>query len=345
MTALARRSTASSRRRREALEGYLFLLPSILGFLIFFAGPLLLSLYYSLTNWDLLTPPKTVWLQNFTQAVKLNFRPDAYSSALAEGKGFFSAFGSLIVPNDRIFWIALGNTVMYAVGVILLAIAPAFLLAYLLNSKLRGMTFFRGLYYLPVVASVVAVSLVYLWVFYREGGAVNFVLGLFVKLINGILGTHIPLPVIGWLNDPTTPKLSLFTLIVLTAWRMIGYDMVIFLAALQAVPHSLIEACWVDGGSRNTILRKIVIPLVTPTIFYVLITNLIDVLQVFSEPYIMTRGGPANATITLVYYLYQKGFMRFQMGYASALAWISFALIFIITTVQFRLSSRWVVEE
>ena len=234
---------------------------------------------------------------------------------------------------------------IYAIGVIAFAIVPAFLLAYLLNSKLRGMTFFRGLYYLPVVASVVGVALVYLWIFYREGGTVNYLLGLVVRGINGIFGSNIGRPIVGWLNDPTTPELSLFTLIVLSSWRLIGYDMVIFLAALQAIPTTLVEAFWVDGATRGLVLRKLIVPLVTPTIFYILVTNLIEVLQIFAEPYIMTHGGPANATITLVYYLYQKGFMRFQMGYASALAWISFGLILAITTVQFRLSSRWVVEE
>lgn len=346
MTAIASRSpAAAARRRREALEGYLFLLPNLLGFLIFFAGPLILSLYYSLTNWDLLTQEKVVWFQNFADALKFQVRPAEFQAARAGGQGFFDALGSLILANDPIFWKALGNTLIYAIGVIAFAIVPAFLLAYLLNSKLRGMTFFRGLYYLPVVASVVGVALVYLWIFYREGGAVNYVIGLVARGINAIFGTQLAQPVIGWLNDPTTPELSLLTLIILSSWRLIGYDMVIFLAALQAVPTTLVEAFWVDGATRGLVLRKLIVPLVTPTIFYILVTNLIEVLQVFAEPYIMTRGGPANATITLVYYLYQKGFMRFQMGYASALAWIAFGIILAITTVQFRLSSRWVVEE
>ena len=344
-TAVDTHSGAAARRRREAIEGYLFLLPNILGFLIFFAGPLILSVYYSLTDWDLLTPPKVIWFQNFVDALKIQVRPAAFQAALAGGKGFFEALGKLVAANDPMFWKALGNTVIYAFGVIAFAIVPAFLLAYLLNSKLRGMTFFRGLYYLPVVASVVGVALVYLWIFYREGGAVNYLLGVVAQGINGIFGSQIPKPVIGWLNDPTSPGLSLFTLIILSSWRLIGYDMVIFLAALQAVPTTLVEAMWVDGASRGLVLRKLIIPLLTPTIFFILVTNLIEVLQVFSEPYIMTHGGPANATITVVYYLYQKGFMRFQMGYASALAWIAFGIILAITTVQFRLSKRWVVED
>jgi ABC-type sugar transport system permease subunit len=222
-TAVDTHSGAAARRRREAIEGYLFLLPNILGFLIFFAGPLILSLYYSLTDWDLLTPPKVIWFQNFVDALRIEVQPAAFQAALAGGKGFFDALGKLVAANDPMFWKSLGNTVIYAFGVIAFAIVPAFLLAYLLNSKLRGMTFFRGLYYLPVVASVVGVALVYLWIFYREGGAVNYLLGVVVQGINGLFGSQIPKPVIGWLNDPTSPGLSLFTLIILSSWRLIGY--------------------------------------------------------------------------------------------------------------------------
>ncbi len=337
-----RASSAASRQRREALDGILFLLPNILGFLTFFAGPLILSLYYSLTDWDLFNPPKFVWLRNFVQALGFQIQPAAYQTALAQGQGFFAALGNLFTSNDPLFWVALRNTFVYAGGVLLLSVLPAFLLAYLLNSKLRGMTFFRGLYYLPVVASVVGISLVYLWIFDRQSGAINFVLGSITTLINRLFGAELSKPLIGWLNDPDW---ALFSLILMSAWRTVGYDMVIFLAALQGVPHSLTEAALVDGASRGTILRKIIIPLITPTIFFILVTNLIEVLQIFAEPYIMTRGGPANATLTLVMYLYQKGFQRFQMGYGSALAWLSFAIIFIITTIQFRASQRWVVED
>ena len=335
-------STAASRQRREALEGFLFLLPNILGFLIFFAGPLVLSLYYSLTNWDLFTTPKFIWLDNFVQALGFQLKPAAYQVALEQGAGLFGALGKLIVANDPIFWVALRNTFVYAGGVLILSVLPAFFLAYLLNSKLRGMTFFRGLYYLPVVASVVGISLVYLWVFDRQSGAINFVLGAITTLINRLVGANLAKPLIGWLNDPDW---ALFSLILMSAWRTVGYDMVIFLAALQGVPHSLTEAALVDGATRGTILRKIIIPLITPTIFFILVTNLIEVLQIFAEPYIMTRGGPANSTLTIVMYLYQKGFQRFQMGYGSALAWLSFAIIFIITSIQFRMSQRWVVED
>jgi multiple sugar transport system permease protein len=149
-------------------------------------------------------------------------------------------------------------------------------------------------------------------------------------------------PQIGWL---TNPDWALFSLIIMTSWATIGYDMVVFLAALQGIPNHLYEAATVDGASRWDMLFRITVPLMTPTIFFLLVTNTISSLQIFSEPYIMTQGGPANSTLTIVYYLYQKGFQRFQMGYGASLAWIVFALIFIVTLVQFRLSSRWVYEE
>lgn len=340
-SAAAHREAARKRRRREALEGYLFLLPNFLGFIIFFAGPLVFSLYYAFTNWDLLTPPQFVGLQNFVEALGITFHPEAYQAAMAQGAGFFDALSKAIVANDPLFWTALGNTFVYAIGVLILAIIPAFLLAYLLNSRLRGMPFFRAIYYLPVVASVVAISLVYMWIFYRAG-TVNYLLGLVVSLINNIAGTSMDPPLVSWLQDPKT---ALLTLIIMTSWATIGYDMVIFLAALQSVPHSLVEAATVDGAGRGLIMRKIIVPLITPTIFFILVTNMITVLQIFAEPYIMTAGGPANSTLTIVLYLYQKGFQRFQMGYASALAWIVFGIIFVITTIQFRVSNRWVVED
>jgi multiple sugar transport system permease protein len=149
-------------------------------------------------------------------------------------------------------------------------------------------------------------------------------------------------PNIPWLVDP---RFALPSLVIMTAWATIGYDMVIFLAALQGIPRELFEAATVDGSTRWYTLRRIVIPLMSPAIFFVLVTNIIAVIQVFSEPYIMTLGGPANSTLTIVLYLYRIGFQRFRMGYACALAWIVFAITFIITQIQFRLARRWVYEE
>jgi multiple sugar transport system permease protein len=336
----------SKSRIREAIEGYLFLLPNLLGLLIFFAIPLAISFYYSFTDYNLFTAPKLVGFSNYAKALGFSLDPSGYQAALTQGKNWFAALGAYFQPNDPTFWTALRNTIVYAIGVLAFSIAPAFLLAWMLNSRLRGMTIYRALIYIPVVASIVGSALVWFWIFQPQSGVLNtFITG----IINGLnflifkpLGHPLIDPQIGWL---VSPDWALFSLILMTSWATIGYDMVIFLAALQGIPNHLFEAATIDGAGRWQTLFGIVVPLMTPTIFFLLITNSISSLQIFSEPYIMTQGGPANSTLTVVYYLYQKGFQRFQMGYGASLAWIVFALIFIITLAQFRLSSRWVYEE
>jgi len=318
----------SKSSRREAIEGYLFLLPNFILFMIFFAVPLIRSFYYSFTDFNLFTSPHFIGLANYVKAL-----------------GFSTTAGQ-IIPNDPTFWTALKNTTLYAIGVLLFSVTPAFLLAWMLNSRLRGMAIFRALIYIPVVASIVGSALVWNWIFQGQSGVLNTVITAVVdglnKLIFNGLGNPITDPNIQWLLSPTT---ALFSLIVMTSWATIGYDMVVFLAALQSIPTYLYEAATVDGSSRWHTLLRIVVPMMTPTIFFVLVTNTVTSLQIFSEPYIMTQGGPANSTLTIVYYLYQKGFQRFQMGYGASLAWIVFALIFIVTIIQFGLSKSWVFEE
>lgn len=332
-------------QRREALEGFFFLLPNFLGFLVFFAVPLALSFYYSFTDYNLFQPPNLVGLQNYLTALGFKIDTADYQAALAEGLPFLKALSELISPNDPTFWIALGNTFKYAFGVLVLCIMPSFFLAWLLNSKLRGMTVYRALFYIPVVASIVGSALVWFWIYNRDSGVLNTVLAALAGALNSLtqlVGVEVSAPTIGWLVDS---DYALLSLVILTSWATIGYDMVIFLAALQGIPRHLYEAAIIDGATRWQSLFKVTIPMISGTIFFVLVTNTITILQIFSEPYIMTQGGPANSTLTIVYYLYQKGFQRFQMGYGSALAWIVFALIFIITTLQFRLADRWVYEE
>jgi multiple sugar transport system permease protein len=336
----------SKARIREAIEGYLFLLPNFLGFLIFFAVPLAISFYYSFTDYNLFTTPNLVGFSNYAKALGFTLDPAGYQSAVEAGKNWVAAVGAYIHPNDPTFWTALQNTIVYAFGVLALSIAPAFLLAWMLNSRLSGMTIFRALIYIPVVASIVGSALVWFWIFQGQSGIFNTIITTVVDGSNALIFSRLghPLvdPQIGWL---TSPDWALFSLILMTSWATIGYDMVVFLAALQGIPTHLYEAATIDGAGRWNILFRIVVPLMTPTIFFLLITNTIASLQIFSEPYIMTQGGPANSTLTIVYYLYQKGFQRFQMGYGASLAWIVFGLIFIVTLAQFRFSSRWVYEE
>jgi ABC-type sugar transport system permease subunit len=333
------------RFRREAIEGYLFLLPNFLGFLIFSAVPLAVSFYYSFTDYNLLSSPKFVGLQNYIDALGITIKPERYQAALNHGKTWFDAVTSVVVAHDPTFWLSLGNTFKYAVGMLVLTVIPAFLVAWMLNSRLRGMSVFRTLFYIPVVASTVGIALVWLWIYMNPSGVLNIVITAIVQSLNSILSPlHVVVtdPNMTWLQDPDWALICLF---IITAWATIGYDMVIFLAALQGIPRELFEAATVDGSTRWYTLRRIVIPLMSPAIFFVLVTNIIAVIQVFSEPYIMTLGGPANSTLTIVLYLYRIGFQRFRMGYACALAWIVFAITFIITQIQFRLARRWVYEE
>jgi multiple sugar transport system permease protein len=340
-----RRAPASKARVREAIEGYLFLLPNLIGFLVFMAVPLALSFYYSFTEYDLLTPPRFVGLENYSKALGFTIQPEAWQASLAEGESWFEAAKSVVRAHDATFWIALRNTAMYALGMLFLTIIPAFLVAWLLNSKLKGMTLFRSLFYIPVVASIVGIALVWFWIYKQQSGVLNIVISYIVQALNWLLsplGVTIQDPNIGWLVDS---KWALPSLVIMTSWATIGYDMVIFLAALQGISREIFEAALVDGSSRWHTLHKIVVPLLSPTIFFVLVTNTIAILQIFSEPYIMTQGGPANSTMTIVLYLYRIGFQRFQMGYAAALAWIVFAIIFAITAIQFRVAGRLVYEE
>ena len=323
----------SKNRVREAIEGYLFLLPNLIGFLIFFAVPLAISFYYSFTDYNLFTDPKLVGFANYAKALGFTLSPSSYQSALAAGKSWFDALGAYFQPNDPTFWTALQNTVVYALGVLAFSITPAFLLAWMLNSKLAGMTVFRALIYIPVVASIVGSALVWFWIYNSTSGVINTIVTNTVVGLNNLIFNSIGYPLVDpQINWLTSPDLALFSLIIMTSWATIGYD-------------HLYEAATIDGAGRGTILTRIIVPLMTPTIFFLLITNTITSLQIFSEPYIMTQGGPANSTLTIVYYLYQKGFQRFQMGYGASLAWIVFALIFIVTLVQFRFSNRWVYEE
>jgi len=287
-------------RTREALVGYLFLLPNLLGLLIFLAVPLLSSLYTSFTNADAFqTNTKFVGVDNYTTAL-----------------------------NDSTFQQAVSNTGAFLIGFLPLSVIPALALAVLLHSQIRGKTVFRVVYFLPVVASVVGVSLLWRWLFQYDFGPINQLLGVF-----GVAKIH-------WLESPDWAMISV---IVVASWQAIGYNMVLFLAGLQGIPKQLYEAAVVDGATEWSQFRRITLPLLTPATFFVIITSLIKGLQIFSEPATIFNGGsPANSALTVVWELYLEGFRYFKLGYASAMAWLLFLVIFVVTLIQFRLSERWV---
>lgn len=295
------------RRYRPDLqwEAYLFLLPSFIGFLIFVALPVLAAFGLSFVNWNLLTPPEFVGTANYSQ----------------------------LLTKDRVFRTVLGNTLYFTVTIVPLQLMFGLILAVALNQALRGLTFYRLVYFMPVVTNIVAAALVFQWIFNRDFGIISAPLWMLAER------TGLPLAPPDWLNDPQWAKPAV---VLLTLWKNTGFTMVIYLAGLQAIPVQLYEAAKVDGASAWQRFRNITIPLVSPTTFFLLIIQMIGAFQLFSEAYVMTRGGPAQATLTIAYYIYQNAFEFGRMGKASAIAWILFAIIFLFTFLQNRLQRRWV---
>lgn len=331
----------------EMLNGYLFLTPNLVGFLIFFAGPLIFSLYVSFTNWDAFGTQDWIGFENYTRLLNLDFATLASPTQRAnevldvtiyDELARFNLFGSsyIIGAQDKLFWISIWNTLKFAVMAVPLSVIPALLLANLLNSKLPGMKFFRAVYFLPSVAAVVGIALVWQWLYNSTVGYINYGISLLVDAIN-FLGASVGDPDIRWLSNSDT---ALFSVAIMTAWRLIGFNTVLFLAGLQNIPKTLYEAATVDGANEVQKFRNVTIPLLAPTTFFVMITTMVTTLQVFEDIFIVMPGqnpaGPGNSTLTMVLYLYQKGFQRFEQGYASAIAWVLFLVIFVFTLLQFR---------
>ena len=334
----------------EMLNGYLFLSPNLLGFLIFFAGPLLLSLYFSFTNWDAFGTRDWIGFDNYQKLLNLTFAPLAAPDQLAreaidvtvfDELGRFTLFGRsyIIGAADKLFWLAIRNTIKYVLIVVPLAVIPALFLANLLNSKLRGMKFFRSAYFVPSIAAVVGIALVWQWLFSSQIGYINWIITNAVEFLNR-LGLSLTDPQIRWLSDS---RFALISVIIMAAWQMIGFNTVLFLAGLQGIPGELYEAVTVDGAGPWRKFWSLTLPLLAPTTFFVLTTTVIRAMQVFEEVFILiptNPAGPNNSTLTIVLYLYQKGFQRFEQGYASAIAWVLFILIFGATLFQFQRQRR-----
>jgi multiple sugar transport system permease protein len=233
------------------------------------------------------------------------------------------------LAKDPLFWVSIKVTLIYAAVHVPLAIALGFALALLLNQNIRFVALWRTVFYLPAVVSGVAVALLWLWVFNPELGLANRFLGL--------LG----IPPLGWL---LSTQWALPALIIIGLWN-VGGGIVIYLAGLQGIPTELYEAAHIDGANSWQRLWSVTVPLMTPVLFFQLVVGMIGAFQVFTNPYVLTNGGPANATLFYVLYLYQNAFSFFKMGYASALAWILFLIALALTIVSFWSSSRWVYYE
>jgi multiple sugar transport system permease protein len=232
------------------------------------------------------------------------------------------------ILSDPLTYRVLFHTLQFGAGFIILTTAISLLLALALSNKLKGNILYRSIFFLPNITSSVAVSLVWLWLFNPEMGLVNIILG--------FLGMH---------NPPAwyaSIEWAMPTVILMGVWHGIGYYMIIFLAGLNSISDTYYEAANIDGAGKFFCFFRITLPLLTPTIFFVLTLMLINCFQVFNEVYMITGGGPAQSTLTIVLQIYHTAFTYFKMGEAAVLSWILFAIIFIVTFFQFKFQNRWV---
>lgn len=288
----------SRQNRREALEGYLFISPWLIGFLLFTLLPMLASLYFAFTDYSILAPPRWVGLANFEQM-------------------FF---------RDPRFWKSVQATFYYVVTAVPLRLAFALAVAMLLNNYRPGVSIYRAAYYAPsVIGGSVAVAVMWRQIFGTQG------------VVNGITSL-LGLPPVTWLGDPRT---AIWTLIILAVWQF-GSPMLIFLAGLKQIPRELYEAASIDGASAWSQFLRITLPMLTPVILFNLVMQMISGFMVFTQAYIVTGGAPLDTTLFYALYLYQRAFVNFQMGYASAMAWVLLVVIALFTAIVFRSSSAWV---
>lgn len=326
----------------EAVDGYLFVSPNVFGFLVFFAFPLLFSLFISFTDWDGLTAIEFTGIDNYVRIFSLQFATvdsgQAASDVLSAGYSQAFRFGDVIIgARDPNFWIGMRNIIFFAVVAIPLATFPALLLAALLNSKIPGMKAFRAIYFIPYVAGLLGVLLIWKQLYNAAIGFINYFILRSVEFINSITPFDFTAPQPQWLSDP---NFAMWSIIIFFAWFMTGYNAVLFVAGMQGIPGSLYEAAEIDGATWWNKFRNITVPLLRPTTFFVVATTTILGLQIFTEPYTLMGpqlppSGPNNATLTPVIQLYQEGFNRFNQGYASAIAWVLFIFIFGVTLVNF----------
>jgi multiple sugar transport system permease protein len=229
--------------------------------------------------------------------------------------------------NDRRVIQSIWNTIYYTVVSVPATLFLSLLVALLLNNEIRGRGLFRTLYYLPVVTSGVAVAVVWKWIFNGDFGLINYYL-----IQAGIISEPIR-----WLTDP---NLAMPSVIIVSVWGGVGGAMIIYLAGLQAIPEEMYDAAKVDGAGPVRILFSITIPLLAPATFFLLITSIIGAFQQFGLPYLLTAGGPVGRTTTIAYYLYNSAFKNFEMGYAAAMSYVLFAMIFVFTLLHMRYSYR-----
>jgi ABC-type sugar transport system permease subunit len=339
------RHHGASTRNVNTIDGLLFVSPNLLGFFAFFAGPLLFSLWVSMNDWDAFGTPEFIGAANYVRILSLTIAtagPDQVGSdVLLSGYTEMLRIGRIVVgAQDPLFWTSIRNIIVFAGLAIPLSVIPALFIATLLNSNAPGIKAFRALYFVPSIAGVVAVALIWRQLFNSTVGWVNYLLGQLAGLWNAIpLLPDVDPGQPQWLSSTS---LSLISLVIVFAWQYVGFNTVLFLAGLQSIDPTLNEAAMLDGASRWQRFRYITVPQLGPTTFFVVASTGILALQLFGEAVVLfptntpIGSGPQNSTLTPVVYLYDQGFRRFAQGYASAVAWVLFILIFAFTFVQFR---------
>jgi len=286
---------------QDTLRGYLFILPVVLGLLIWTFGPMLASAYYSLTDYKIISEPEFVGLENYVK----------------------------LLTDDRAFFQSLSVTVRFALMYVIGAQVVCLGIAVLLTQRVRGLAVFRTLFYLPIIVPAAASAVLWKYLYNKEFGPIDGILN--------ALGIHS----INWLGSPES---ALFALVIMGVWGG-GVTTIIYVAGLQHVPEELLESAKIDGANALQRFLHVTIPMLTPTIFFNVVTGIIGSFQVFVPAFIMTEGGPVRATYFYNYNLYEKAFKWLEMGYASAMAWLLFAIIIVLTMFIFRSSPLWVYYE
>ncbi|MBE2183528.1 MAG: sugar ABC transporter permease [Anaerolineae bacterium] len=278
--------------RSNEKVGYLFILPAFTHLLIFLLIPLIFSLYLSFTNWRGPNPQNALFigLENYQ-----------------------------FLLGDRRFWDAMRNTAYYTLLYVPGSMIVSLLIALVMNQKLKGIYLFRTLFFMPVISSWVAVSIIWITLLDPQVGILNYVL------------QELGLPSVNWLGDPST---AMIAIVIIAIWKSVGFQMVIWLAGLQGIPVELHEAAQIDGANRRQSFFRITLPLLAPTTFFLAITGVIGSFQVFSPIYVITGGGPRGSTDVVVYHIYTRAFEAYDMGYAASQAWVLFAVIFAATLIQ-----------
>ena len=286
-------------KRREKIDGWLFILPFVVSSIVFFVGPLIVAFILSFKEYSFLDDT-TIWQAKWV-----------------------GISNYLNVFKDESFIKALTNTTLYSLGVVPIQLCIALLLAMVVNAKIKGKTFFRVAYYIPTLTSTVAVSVIFVYLFKTDG------------LINKFLSAFNVVPK-NWFNDVA---FALYAIMGMAIWSSVGLYMIIFLAGLQDIPTTIYEAAQIDGANQVQLFFRITLPLIKPTFFFNLVVSLIGTFQVFDQAYVVSggTGGPLDATMTVVLYLYRTGFRDYKMGYACAIAFVLSFIIFILTMIQKRI--------